>query len=259
MNAQEQDRLLLKIYLPFARKIKSEINRYIKTISDNFFSEPAAVESDRYFSEHLNNINKIWQYYSLEAIKQFGSNTSVKTSERSEGLKLDYRIKAPKEYNLYFDFLFSQWVQKQGASKITNIAKTTQNNIRALIQRETTDEFSTQQIAKKILELKSYTTYRARTIALTETHAAAMYSSEETAKKIGQDNDLTISKTWVAVEDERTRTSHKQIDGTTIGQNEDFDVPTSNGLTEKMSRPSDPRGSAENVINCRCALTYEGE
>lgn len=260
MTPQEQDRLLLKIYRPFAVRMKSEINRYIKTISDNFDREASAIDNDRYISEHMDNINKIWQFYAKNAIQEFGSRTKIKIKNARYISGLEFRIEAPKGYKTFYDYLFSQWVHKEGGQKITNIARTTQKNIRDVIQRESQNEFSTQQIAKKILEVKSFTTFRAKTIALTETHNAAQYASEETARKLGDDNELVVLKSWIPVQDERTRQTHAEMeDHEPIPLNQDFDVPTPDGGTEQMSRPGDPKGSPENVIRCRCALVYESE
>jgi len=84
-------------------------------------------------------------------------------------------------------------------------------------------------------------TGRAKTIAVTETHAAQQKSNYEGYRQSG-----TPIKIWVAVMDGNTRDIHAMVDG----QEVPFDRPFSNGLMF----PGDPSGSARNVINCRCQI-----
>ena len=102
--------------------------------------------------------------------------------------------------------------------------------------------------------MKAWSGWRANAVARTETHAASMYASENTGKKINSDfDDIELKKKWISVRDERTRINHAAMAGKpAIGLDAKFDV---GGY--KMSRPSDPAGGAANVINCRCVLVYE--
>lgn len=82
---------------------------------------------------------------------------------------------------------------------------------------------------------------RAGLIARTEVHNATQYGTIQGYKQGG----LT-TKIWVAVLDGYTRDSHAAVDG----EERPIDRPFSNGLMF----PGDPRGSAEEVINCRCVI-----
>lgn len=64
-----------------------------------------------------------------------------------------------------------------------------------------------------------------------------------------QSMGVVMQKTWLATDDNRTRQSHRAIDGETVPVNEEF----SNGLMY----PADPMGAPEEVYNCRCTLTAE--
>ena len=72
----------------------------------------------------------------------------------------------------------------------------------------------------------------------------AMYDS----KKRG----IYCKKVWLAVDDERTREAHSELDGQTAEIDEPFD-----SLLGEIMYPGDPNASDENVWNCRCALGYE--
>ncbi len=86
---------------------------------------------------------------------------------------------------------------------------------------------------------------RAQTIARTETNGAASLGSEQAWRQSG----IVKGKEWVAALDERTRDAHAHADG----QRVPLDAPFTVG-GESLRYPGDPTGSAENVINCRCAL-----
>ena len=60
---------------------------------------------------------------------------------------------------------------------------------------------------------------------------------------------VSLEKTWLATDDNRTRKSHREINGETVPIKEEF----SNGLMY----PADPMGAPEEVYNCRCTLTAE--
>lgn len=64
---------------------------------------------------------------------------------------------------------------------------------------------------------------------------------------------LSIRRTWNAVFDNRTRVGHAAASGQTIsGPNASFIV-----AGEDLEYPGDKRGSAGNVVNCRCFLVYD--
>ena len=73
-----------------------------------------------------------------------------------------------------------------------------------------------------------------------------------------EQNGMHIQKQWMAALDERTRASHRHLDGETKAVTEKF----SNGLMH----PGDTTGRPEEVYNCRCTMVpivndqlYEGE
>ena len=61
-----------------------------------------------------------------------------------------------------------------------------------------------------------------------------------------------VTKTWIAVIDERTRESHYAMDGTTIGANEQFFLDSG----EYCEFPLDSSLSAGQRLNCRCRCEW---
>jgi SPP1 gp7 family putative phage head morphogenesis protein len=91
-------------------------------------------------------------------------------------------------------------------------------------------------------------------IARTET-TGIMGQARQDLFDDAEDKGMTVLKQWLATSDSRTRPSHQAING----QKRECDDVFDNGLRF----PSDPLGSAGEVINCRCTMTgtvlHEGE
>lgn len=89
--------------------------------------------------------------------------------------------------------------------------------------------------------------YQALRIVRTETVRA----TNAGALAAGETSPFVTEKEWISAHDGRTRHSHRRIDG----QVAEFGEPFSNGLMQ----PGDPKGAAEEVINCRCALAVRAK
>jgi hypothetical protein len=63
---------------------------------------------------------------------------------------------------------------------------------------------------------------------------------------------IEVVKTWIAILDSKTRSSHAAADSQQVGINDRFDVGG-----ESLKYPRDPNGSAGNIINCRCLSFQE--
>jgi hypothetical protein len=98
-------------------------------------------------------------------------------------------------------------------------------------------------------EWDGLTKMRALRIARTEVASAANFGSLESAKR----SEVVETKTWNCVF-KRSRDQHMEMHGTTVGKYETFTMP--NG--DSMESPLDMTGgSAENVVNCQCYLTFD--
>lgn len=83
-------------------------------------------------------------------------------------------------------------------------------------------------------------------IVETETHRIANTSALSTAKKAG-----ATSKTWATMLDDKVRTDHDYLEGSTVGIDEDF-------YTWQGYHAPAPGmfGIAEEDVNCRCELIF---
>lgn len=89
--------------------------------------------------------------------------------------------------------------------------------------------------------------FRARRIAQTEVVAASNFGSMQGAQATG----LPLNKVWLAG-GKNIRLAHLNADGESVPQGDKF-----LNTGEPMDFPGDPNGSAENVVNCKCAVAYE--
>lgn len=153
-----------------------------------------------------------------------------------------------------FEQLIQDYLLVIGGLKITQISETTRKQIMLIINRGHLDGLGQNAIARQIIEYTegSFTAYRARMIARTETHQASIFANH----KITEEQAIPdLQKRWISTNDNRTRLHHRQLNGITVGMEEDFIFTV--GLNEyRMAHPADPRGGAINNINCRCVLAY---
>jgi len=109
------------------------------------------------------------------------------------------------------------------------------------------------EIYKDIGKKKGLYRYQIQRIARTEVGNAVNMASLERYKN----SPILLDKIWISATDERVRHFHLETDATVKALDEPFEVPVViNGIevVELLQYPSDPNGSAGNVINCRCTI-----
>jgi hypothetical protein len=132
--------------------------------------------------------------------------------------------------------------------RITGVDDETRQGIIRAVAKGYSDGLGQNEVAARITEsVPSISKLRAKVIARTETHGAANYGSFEAAKATG----VRLNKEWLAAADERTRETHLEADGQTVTMDGTFRVGDA-----LMEYPGDPAGPAEEVINCRCTMSY---
>lgn len=130
----------------------------------------------------------------------------------------------------------------------------TREVIRGIFSQAAETGWSIDEIVSRLNSNGELGIMRARRIARTETVAAANAASVINAKETG----VLMRKIWLAVNDNRTRHSHRNVDDVTIPLEDAFNV----GGVE-MTQPGvrkQPNGlavPAAQVVNCRCCLGYE--
>lgn len=150
----------------------------------------------------------------------------------------------------------------QAGTQITNILETTRRDLMGIIDSSWEDGLSIPNTAKA---LQAYGLDNARAVLIARTeligisnggsHAAAATSQSESLA--GADGLPPLLKIWLTAEDEKVRDTHVDAgdtygEGSGIGLDDVFQVGDS-----ELQYPGDPDGDAEEVCNCRCAVSYE--
>lgn len=198
-----------------------------------------------------------------EALIQFAEGHGAFSTEIAAKVSPELLI----DFDLISDSV-KDWAKKHAADQIKNprtgkgISLTTKQKVRDVLSESLEANESIDQLAKRLRDdFNLFKGVKSETIARTETAGAYNAGKFNNSQVFASENpDLDVLKTWVPTQDERTREHHKaaniknQAGDTrrTVPQNEPFLV---NG--ERMMRPLDPNGSAENVVRCRCVLIYD--
>lgn len=147
------------------------------------------------------------------------------------------------------DGAIAQWIRAFGGEKITQITATTMADINSIVASGIEEGLSEREIGRAIsLIAPSKSASRSQTIARTEAHA----SSQGISLSVAGASEIPMVKVWLASGGERTREDHADANGQMVSLNSPFNVGG-----ESLEYPGDPNGSAENTINCRCAVGYE--
>lgn len=110
-------------------------------------------------------------------------------------------------------------------------------------------------IVKRLTTMPELTAMRARRIARTETVTAANGAALINAK----DSKLLMDKKWISVKDKRTRHSHRDEDGKTVGLDDPFIVGPEKTEMQAPGVRQQPDGEAvplREFINCRCTVAF---
>jgi hypothetical protein len=152
-----------------------------------------------------------------------------------------------------FERLVRRFITTVAGIRITQISNTTRRIINRIILQAELDGLGVEPTATRIIEQTkpSFTRRRASLIARTETHSASSFANQAMAESF----NLPMKKRWISTNDNRTRSHHRAMNGTTVDLDDDFIVPYK-GVEYRMKHAGDPRGGPANIINCRCVILY---
>jgi hypothetical protein len=248
-NKQQQramdDALQVRLSARFERRLRTEIAKTMREVAADYEARgelaiPLAI------SEHSAGIRRtleadyrlVAMHFGKRLLSEAKAYTGPDVIKESLTERLSYAVGS----------FIGRWV----ATKVTQINRTTENQIRRIIRGGIDEGLSVSKIGSNIRTMAApMSALRANIIARTETHTAANFGAQQAAELTG----LKMMREWVSAQDDRTRDTseadHVDADGQTVGMKEPFTVSG-----EKLMFPGDPSGSAANVINCRCAVVF---
>lgn len=172
---------------------------------------------------------------------------------RSELVRLKARM--PIGFSERMSELIEQYFKTDILNLSEHITETTKDLIRKVFTDAYEQGLGIDDIIAQLQDTELSKT-RARLIARTETMTAA----NQGAMFVAQDTGLKLNKIWLATADNRTRHTHRVIDGHKVGLDDYFILPDN----VKMLQPGDKGGTdgrpdtpARDLCNCRCCVLFE--
>mgnify|MGYP001195743084 FL=1 len=152
--------------------------------------------------------------------------------------------------------ILQKYFSSQQFLNIKNISDTTKLQINNILIRGQEKGLGAAEMAAE-LQSSDLTRWRALLIVRTE-NAKARNFAQLAAEA---ESDWVLTRRWSAAHDDRTRHSHREVDGVIIDTDQKFKVPIYKSIkgqefqvgTDQMTGPGDDTASAGNICNCRCS------
>ena len=163
------------------------------------------------------------------------------------------RIKRSIKAELDFETIIANWLNSNMGLRIVSVHQTLIDSIVAVIAQGYQDNISVADITRNLQNKFGWYKYQALRIARTETTTATNFATVVAA----QNSDFVLEKTWISVQDNRTRRppnsiyDHLDMNGVKVDINQPFFTSG-----EEIMYPGDPNAKAGNVINCRCKVVF---
>lgn len=220
------------------RDVAKSLSRYLR-------ASAAAPKSLASISrKHQRDLEAILRRRLLPIAMLFGSDTISRIS----AIKMAAPMLEGKDAQGFFGKELTRWLRRYAALRAKQITESIRKIIAEIIAQANDDGVGERETGKRIRQrAPQISKTRAERIARTETHSASEKASFDAAKALG----IPIAKEWAAAEDNRTRRTHADIDGRTIGIDDLFSVGD-----DRLLYPGDPSGSAKEIVNCRCSGLY---
>lgn len=248
-----QTALLDRIIMRYQRAIAREIARAMNEAANKY---PAPMWDIEVEQKHVENMSTILFNLWTQAGRQ--SADRLFNVAKSLGYLETKADPDNEDFDLSADAVtraISEWIFIWGGTDITEVTRTTMLNINNVIAAGVFDGLSERAIGRLVASVApTKSASRAQTIARTESHRAANGVSLSVAQQTG----IPMLKKWITNIDSRTRDgddsrfNHVEANGQLQPINGKFLVSG-----ERLDYAGDPRGSAGNVINCRCVIGYE--
>lgn len=223
----------------------------IELADDSRFSRTVLAASPSFIRAVDEELRKLWRAATdggFRLITQFFS----------EGFKGEQKSQE------VIDLILNRYLENYGQSQAAQILRTSETQIRDMMAGGMARGEAAEAVYSAVLErIPELARLRSLIISRTEIHAAVQFASYQTALR----SSIPLTKVWNSVQDERTRDfgevgrisqfNHRVMDGVRAALLSPFLVPAIGGGVEPLDFPGDPRGSAGNIINCRCVQSYE--
>ena len=256
-------------------KIKA-IFRNMTNDAENIYRKNGTINTqvlaNNYYPEFLKEIRDIMR----KTVKEFGFSLREDLQKKGLNFGIDLEIKEItdprvddklKEINTQFQESATFFIANESETQARYITETNAKEILTAISQEEI-KFTTQKalpewiiIARNIkINLLDKSQARSELIASQVVGLTESWTRQEEGELIDEseleinNKSVEVLKTWVAILDNKTRTTHAEADFQQVNVSDDFFI---GGNRAKF--PRDPNLPAEESINCRCIADYSNK
>jgi hypothetical protein len=232
-----------------------KFKRMFKKIALNI---PLEILSESNYTDVLNEFIPVNSFN--QSFKEVYKDIGLIHGERT-GKQINQQIKAIglkfftlDDFISLFERNIISFLLEGGGSRIVSVRTSYISFINEIIATGINDNKTMSQITTsldKMFNSRKWYRWQSSRIARTETTTAANLAALTSSEVSG----FEMQKEWISAIDNRTRRgikskfNHYDMNGVRVDLNQDFNVSG-----EKMMFPGDIKGSAGNVINCRCTV-----
>jgi len=251
----KDERIIVRGYKEGLKNIRNDINLlYEKYAKDGKLSMADLSKYNRLTNLEKNIADNLKTAYDVQ-VKT--TKKAVKGAFESSFYYSTFELEQEAKIPLMFGLLKKEAVNAvvEGPHRWPQIAKEhtklTNAKIRDQIMQGVVQGKDVGQVTKAVAKEMNIAASKACRIVRTETHRAQNQGSLDSFMEASK-KGVIIQKVWVATLDERTRASHRVMDGQIVEVNEEFIMPGNiKALAPGLS------GSASGDINCRCIIRAE--
>ena len=272
---EEMEKHLSAIYSASQRKIQSKMLEFAKSIEPETSELLKAIKEAKTETEEKSAKNAYLQYFKKEdvkskAFKDLSSQIALDLFNTNTEASAYINSQTPEIYALNYNWIneqlakdipdfVSQQITPKDADEYGDLTKQTvskskdtkwnENNLKKSIVVGASLSMERDRIMERGAKITIQKNLNSAIM-----HCNGMGTDAETRARLdgmfrAEDMGVDIGKVWMATLDNRTRDSHAQLDGNSVGLYDRFD----NGL----DRPRDPDGEPAEICNCRCTLQYD--
>lgn len=243
------DTELFNVYKEALKKLKKEAKVYSDLLEDLSVSERIAYMRNIKTANAIENIIRELSKETQEGITGF-----IKESAINSYLGVFYDLEDRVKFALDFDMLNERYVEALVNKKIAGKTFSQRlykdsDKLAMTVKQELVNGAMNgkgyAKIAKAISESTEASYKQSLRIARTEGHRVQSESTQR-AYEEAEDLGIELQKQWMASLDDTTRDEHAELDGQTVGIDEEFEI---NGYT---AMGPGMFGDAALDINCRC-------
>jgi uncharacterized protein with gpF-like domain len=242
----------LKWHGSYERKVRVIYQRTFKEIANDIPFEKMSVNTYKAYLETHISKEKILQSY-IKVYTEVGE-THGKRVGRQINRQINKKNFSVDGFLNEFQKTLTAWLVKNGGERIVSVRRSYADFLTEIVTKGIEENKSMAVIAsdmKKRIKSRNFYRWQALRIARTETTAASNYAATVSSSVSG----VLMDKVWISALDNRTRRppdspyNHYAMNRVKVPLNKPFNVSG-----EKLMFAGDPKGSAGNVINCRCSI-----